>query len=347
MPWQFRKRVRLGPGVHLNVGKKSVSLSVGGDFGRTSLSTMGHTTRTFSLPGTGLYHRERVRLTVTGTTPLATAETPGESQYAAGVSAYFEGDFEAAYRAFDTATKQKVGAVSADLLAGVSLFQLGRVPDAIPHLERVVEADDEVPDAMMSRHVPPEQVRHQLEIAIVEGIYARLDVDSLAAAILLAEAYQGVGKRDKAIELMTDLLAAIPEDEAVRLSLCDLLFEAADFDGTIAVASEASPETNLGFACWIFKAQGETWKGDWNAAKDTLERALSETQADDEHALRAANENLEGTYAELGLSAKRLKAFQTTLSRRRSAAPEDEHGRRVSYENDPYDPGPDGMEPPD
>ncbi len=30
MPWSFRKSLKLGPGIRLNLGKKSASISVGG-----------------------------------------------------------------------------------------------------------------------------------------------------------------------------------------------------------------------------------------------------------------------------------------------------------------------------
>ena len=143
MPWQFRKRVRLGPGVRLNVAKKSISLSVGGSYARTSLSTTGHVTQTYSLPGTGLYHRERASL-VGESEPIPDRPgpvSPAESSYAAAMQAYFQGDFEAGYRGFRAALENQIGAVSAEFLAGLSAFQLGRVPEAIPHLERVVEAE--------------------------------------------------------------------------------------------------------------------------------------------------------------------------------------------------------------
>jgi hypothetical protein len=93
VPWQFRKRVKLGPGIHLNIGKKSVSLSVGGRYARTSLSTTGHRTQTYALPGTGLYHRERTRVVGGAIAPPSAGErrSPAESSYAAGLEAYARG----------------------------------------------------------------------------------------------------------------------------------------------------------------------------------------------------------------------------------------------------------------
>jgi len=341
VPWQFRKRLRLGPGIHLNIGKKSVSLSVGGRYARTSLSTAGHTTQTYSLPGTGLYHRERTRVFGGAIAPQLAGErrSPAESSYATALEAYSQGSFDAAYQGFAAAIKQRVGGVSADFFAGVSLFMSGRVPQAIPHLERVVESDQELPDRLLNTYAPPDQVSLRFEIALVQGIYASLEVDSLAAALLLAEAYQGTGKRDQAIALMDELLDLMPDDVAVRLSLCDLLFEAADFHRTIDVSSEASPISNLGFACWIFKAQAESWLGDWEAARQTFETALSETEADDEHALRVARDGLERSYAKLGLSSKRLATFQRALARKKRPTRTASRSTHTAiHESDAYEP---------
>jgi tetratricopeptide (TPR) repeat protein len=268
---------------------------------------------------------------MTGVAPAS----PAESLYSEAMEAYLSGDFDAAFRGFRGALKKRIGAVSAELFAGLSAFQLGRVPDAIPHLERVVEAEQELPDALMALYVPSDQVMLRVEVAVVEGIYVSLELDSLAAALLLAEAYQSVGQREKALALMGDLLELDPADEAIRLSLCDLLFEAADFDRTIDVASADSPRTNLGFCCHIFKAQAQSWLGDWQATKETFESALSGSDADDENALKVAREGLARSYEELGLSAKRLTAFHTALMRKRKNRP----SGSVAYESQAYERG--------
>ena len=53
MGWRFRKRIKLAPGLHVNLGMKGLSFTVGGapvsmNFGRRGRRT------TVSLPGTGL-----------------------------------------------------------------------------------------------------------------------------------------------------------------------------------------------------------------------------------------------------------------------------------------------------
>ena len=54
MGGRFRKSVTLLPGVRVNFGMKSASLSLGGKGFRTTYSTTGRVTKSFGIPGTGL-----------------------------------------------------------------------------------------------------------------------------------------------------------------------------------------------------------------------------------------------------------------------------------------------------
>ena len=56
MGFRFRKSFKVAPGIRLNVGKKSASVSFGGKGFRTSVSTSGRKTRTVGIPGTGISH---------------------------------------------------------------------------------------------------------------------------------------------------------------------------------------------------------------------------------------------------------------------------------------------------
>lgn len=54
MGFRFRKSVKIAPGVRMNLGKKSASVSVGGKGFRKTYSTSGRKTTSASIPGTGL-----------------------------------------------------------------------------------------------------------------------------------------------------------------------------------------------------------------------------------------------------------------------------------------------------
>jgi hypothetical protein len=48
---RFRESIRLGPGVRLNLNRRSAGVSLGGRRGRVSFSTRGRRTASIGLPG--------------------------------------------------------------------------------------------------------------------------------------------------------------------------------------------------------------------------------------------------------------------------------------------------------
>ena len=56
MGWRYRKSIKIAPGVRVNLGKKSRSITVGGKFHRTTFSSTGRVTKSTSIPGTGLHY---------------------------------------------------------------------------------------------------------------------------------------------------------------------------------------------------------------------------------------------------------------------------------------------------
>ena len=51
---RYRKSIKIAPGVRVNLGKKSASVSVGGKGYRKTFSTTGRTTTSVGIPGSGL-----------------------------------------------------------------------------------------------------------------------------------------------------------------------------------------------------------------------------------------------------------------------------------------------------
>lgn len=59
MPLHFRKSVKIAPGVKVNFGKKSTSVSVGPRSAKITMGTNGTHVST-GIPGTGLYYRKKI-----------------------------------------------------------------------------------------------------------------------------------------------------------------------------------------------------------------------------------------------------------------------------------------------
>lgn len=58
MGWRWRKRVKVAPGVNLNLSGKGVGVSVGPRGSKVSVSPTGKVTATQSIPGTGIYNQQ-------------------------------------------------------------------------------------------------------------------------------------------------------------------------------------------------------------------------------------------------------------------------------------------------
>ena len=54
MGFRFRKSIKIAPGVRVNIGKKSTSISFGGKGARYTVSSTGRKTASVGIPGTGL-----------------------------------------------------------------------------------------------------------------------------------------------------------------------------------------------------------------------------------------------------------------------------------------------------
>ena len=66
MAWNYRKRIKIAPGIHLNLSKGGVSTSIGPKGAKISIGKNGTYLNT-SIPGTGLYSRQKILGTKTST----------------------------------------------------------------------------------------------------------------------------------------------------------------------------------------------------------------------------------------------------------------------------------------
>ena len=57
---RFRKSVKIAPGVHLNIGKKSAGVSVGSKCSGISYNSKTGARKRFSVPGTGVSYSEKI-----------------------------------------------------------------------------------------------------------------------------------------------------------------------------------------------------------------------------------------------------------------------------------------------
>jgi tetratricopeptide (TPR) repeat protein len=106
----------------------------------------------------------------------------------------------AAFRdADDSDDKHRV--ISPALFAGVLAGQAGDYAAAVPYLERVATSAQHLPDKLMAQYANDQYVAMQ----IGEVLTFPLRLGSLAASLLLAQAYQHTGRLQEAIGLAQKL----------------------------------------------------------------------------------------------------------------------------------------------
>lgn len=289
MALRFRRSINIAPGIKLNFGKKSMSVSVGVRGAHYTVNTKGQSTRSVGIPGTGVSWitrssptraiRSSAQEAVPRGAPVAPPK-PGlfapsfEKAFHAGVMAYVAGRYEEAQVSLESASGKEAGAIAPDLLAGVVANAVNDVPLAIRHLERVASSPIAFPDALFRKYFPASYLQASLKVHITPSVVVTLPLSTLAGCLLLAELYQQTGRDTEAIGVLQQLSARSPDDLTLRLSLSELLLGEKDFEGVVEVVREVAANTEVGFACRQFRAAALSALGMGDAALETLSGCL-------------------------------------------------------------------------
>ena len=302
MPIRFRKSVKLGGGVRLNVGKTGGSISVGGRGGRYTVHSSGRRTASVGIPGTGLGYvsssgggRGRrsassggsrglpVPQTLTGLSAASALPKPGlfagaaEKAYHKAVLLYFAGNKAGAAAAFESVLAVDPTITSAHLFASISMGPDDSDAAQIAHLEAAVASEGPFPDKFMAKYLPDHMVSMELSAKITDSISTMIPVNPVGATLILAEAYQASDRIDEATGLVAQLHEVDPADRAVRLSLADLLFADADYDGVVETTKGMTNTDDLGVALLHLRGAALYALGHQTAALDTFRDALAKT----------------------------------------------------------------------
>jgi tetratricopeptide (TPR) repeat protein len=293
---RVRRSIKLGPGVKLNLNKRSMGLTVGGRGAHYSINTRGQRTTTFGLPGTGLSYIDRssVRRSSTpraASRPVASpsrapqpapAPHPGifarhyERAFFDGVRKITAGEYDAALAAFKDADQSddKHRAISPALFAGVVSFQLGDHAAAMAYLERIASSAQPLPDKLMNRYAP------NLHISVdVNQVPIPVPVGSLAAAMLLAECYAETGRVHQAIGIAQQLYEH-GATLGLLLFLCAMYLRGEDWDEIVHSTAGVSNEDNLTLTLRLWQAEAMEKQDVPDAAFEAYRDALKSKKRD-------------------------------------------------------------------
>ena len=250
MPFRFWRRIRLLPGVTLNLSKSTASLSFGPRGAKYTISPRGNRA-TAGLPGTGLFYTVRApaadraaarpeipahqRLSLGFFRRLVTPRA--EAAFVDGLRAVHEGDIAAARAAFATAPEQP----DATWMAAVIAMHEGELDAA----ERDLRAALAAPDlgALYRKY----DVVPTVSLPVTDEITAHVGPRRRGTLLALAQLLEARGAQREARQTLETLCADLPDDVVVRAALADLLVGAApiptaDAEAAVALAGDIANE---------------------------------------------------------------------------------------------------------
>jgi len=324
MSFRFWRRIRIAPGVTLNLSKTGGSLSFGvpacashADRRGAHFTVGPHGRRvTAGIPGTGLFYTNtlsgnnrgrgtratssgsvvatRNRLTMGFFKRLATPDD--EEALVDGCRELALGDEE---KAFDH-LKQAVHLADGAYLAGFMALKMERIEEAERFLSSAARDYEK-----LGRHFNKYGISAELMLRITGEVSAHIACNREGVLLGLVEVYQRQGRMDDAMHCLETLRRLHPDDVVVCLSLCELLLER---DGDTKDAAKhvvhltqgVENESPIHAALLLYKARALRVLGLAEAAKEALTVALRRRKGRSDELLHALRYERAMAYEDIG-----------------------------------------------
>ncbi len=318
MGFRFWRRIRLAPGVTLNLSKSGASLSFGGRGARFTVGPRGRRV-TIGIPGTGLYYTtslsggrsRRGKKSSDSVPPLPTVRpedrltlgffkrlvTPDDEEaFVDGCRELVRGNESAALEHLTKAAHLADGAY----LAGFLALKRGQLADAEKYLSIAASKHTQ-----LGRYFSKYRISATMSIPITDEVCAHVGPDLKGVLLGLVELYQRQKRWRDAGACLERLRRLDPYDVVVKLSLAELLLDARPSDRRVCrkvvqLAEGIENETPLHTALLLYKAKALRCLGLVEAARQTLTKALRRKKGRSEELLRALRYERALVYDALG-----------------------------------------------
>ncbi|MFA6810365.1 MAG: DUF4236 domain-containing protein, partial [Desulfoplanes sp.] len=305
MGFRFWRRIKIAPGVTLNLSKSGGSLSFGPRGAKFTVGSRGKRA-TVGIPGTGLFYTTTFSGGKSGdrkkssssehfvpTVPLEDRLTMGffkrlitpddEKSLVDGCRELIFGSEEKALEHLEKAACLADGAY----LAGFLALRRGRLEEATNFLTTAVEKH-----TRLGHYFSRYGISATMSLAVTEEISVHVDPDLCGVLLGLVETYQRQEQWEDAIVCLERLQEMEPDNVVVKLSLAELLMEAGLEDTNswrkvVHLAKGITNETPVHAALMLYKAKALRRLGLATAARDTLTSALRRKKDRSEELLKA------------------------------------------------------------
>ena len=308
MGFRFWRRMKILPGVTLNISKSGASLSFGVRGAKYTVGPKG-TRTTFGIPGTGLFYTKthakkkqsakteedaNDNLTMGFFKQLITPDD--EKALVNGCRELVAGNEEKAFEYL----KQAVHIADGAYLAGFLALKNEQYDKATEYLETAVKNSENLGSYLSKYGIVP-----TLTLSITEEVSIDVGIDTKGALLGLVEAHQATKRFDSAVFYLKELLRLAPDDVVVKLSLVELLLDAKPNDKeslqtVVELAENVENETYIHSALLFYKAKALDRLGLEEAAAKTLTTALRRKKGRPEDLLKAIRYERALVYEKLG-----------------------------------------------
>ncbi len=325
---RFYRRMRVFPGISVNLSKSGASMSFGVRGAHYTVGPRGRRV-TVGLPGSGLYytqHEPSGRAAArpgngsapsSGEAPLSPAVAAAgrcelgffrrlvtpleERELVDGLRELVAGNEESALAHFRKSSHRPDGA----MLAGILAFKRGSLPEAEQLLTAAARAGDRL-GLDLNRYGISSTVSMQLTPDVV----AHLPSTRGGALLALAEVFQREGKGAEAIACLRELHAASADDAIVTASLCELWLDdtsGAELAAVVTATDALQNTTPVHTALFLYRTEALRRQKLPSAAITAATAGLSRKVDRPAHLLHALRYERALAYAEAG-DARRARA---------------------------------------
>jgi len=286
MPFRFFRRVRIAPGLTLNLSKSGVSVSAGPRGAKFTLGTRGNRA-TVGLPGTGLFYTVHDPLRkVQAAVPASRRPSLGffqrltapahERAFVDALAALADGREAQALTLMETAASEQPELADAAWMAGMMRLKSEALDLAQRHFEQALAHGDALGQAFARHGLSPRitlPVTPEVTAVVAPGVHGTL--------LALAEIAQLQGQPAQALAWLEPLLERSPDDPVAIASFAELALEAGDnahLRRVVELGADIANDTAVHTAVLLYRGMALERLGMDHAAESVFTTALRRTK---------------------------------------------------------------------
>ena len=332
MGFRFFRRIRIAPGISINLSKSGASLSMGPRGAKFTVGPRG-TRTTVGIPGTGLYYTQTASAGRTteksvarvandaqaSSAPPRTAQdsltlgffqkliTPAsEKDFVDGMREVVSGNHDATFLTF----KKALHLADASYMAGFLSITDGRLEEAEYCLREALKNTKD-----LGKYFTKYGVSAQITISITDVLRADIEPNERGIYLGLVEVYQHTGKLSEAITCLKWLWVHNSADLVVKTSLVELYMETraddkATCDEVVQLTMGIDNESALHAALLLYRAKALRHLGLNDAARELLTKTIAGSKGYMPELRQALRYERALVYEGLGQKARARKEFE-------------------------------------